>query len=195
MHFTGQASYVLHKLKVRGIGHLIRRAFQKETGVPLFNFTIHSPNIKYGIEYKPSPAGAVKTAIESLQLEYSDYTFIDIGCGKGAVLKVASFYPFHKIVGVEFAKELANAAMRECPFAEVAWMDAADFSYPEGSLLIYMYNPFEPPLMEQVMKRIAEAAAARNIYIIYLQPVCLSIVEHYCKALTPIQSCMTFKVL
>ena len=39
-----------------------------------------------------------------------DFTFIDLGSGKGRVLLMASDYPFKKIIGVEFMPELHRAA-------------------------------------------------------------------------------------
>ena len=41
-----------------------------------------------------------------------DFTFIDLGCGKGRVLLMASDYPFKKIIGVEFMPELHRAAQK-----------------------------------------------------------------------------------
>jgi len=39
-----------------------------------------------------------------------DFTFIDLGSGKGRVLLMASDYPFKRIIGVEFMPELHRAA-------------------------------------------------------------------------------------
>src|SRR4051794_20497061 len=42
----------------------------------------------------------------------SDYTFIDLGCGKGRPLMLASETPFARILGVELNPDLAAAAQR-----------------------------------------------------------------------------------
>jgi SAM-dependent methyltransferase len=43
-------------------------------------------------------------------LVVGNYTFIDLGCGKGRVLLMASDYSFHAIVGVELNAKLAAVA-------------------------------------------------------------------------------------
>jgi tRNA G46 methylase TrmB len=39
---------------------------------------------------------------------YSQYTFIDVGSGKGRVLFVAAEYPFRKVIGVEFQMPIGH---------------------------------------------------------------------------------------
>ncbi len=46
------------------------------------------------------------------QTMLQDFTFIDLGSGKGRVLLMASEYPFQKIIGVEFMPELHRAAQK-----------------------------------------------------------------------------------
>jgi predicted RNA methylase len=149
------------------------------------------------VQYKASPASVCTKAIADLNIAYEQYTFIDLGAGKGRALLVASAFPFKKLVGVEFARELANIArmnLRSCDRAEVICNDASLYEYPTGNLVVYMYNPFECALMERVMKRLYEAAESRVVYLIYLQPVCIDIVERFASAITPRGWIMTFKV-
>ena len=97
-------------------------------------------------------------------------TFIDIGCGKGITLLLAARYPFEKIIGVEFCREFAETAKRNIARYrgsrrsnrfEVLCMDAVDYEFPDGPLLIYFFNPFRKPVLERVLENIA-AAARRN---------------------------------
>src|SRR6476646_1262783 len=57
---------------------------------------------------------AIALSIQQSALSQSvgDFTFIDLGCGKGRVLLMASDYPFQKIVGVEFMPDLVGAAQK-----------------------------------------------------------------------------------
>ncbi len=81
-----------------------------------------------------------------------DFTFIDLGCGKGRVLLMASDYPFKRIIGVEFMPDLARAAQKniagysndrqQCRQIEAVCMDARDFQFPSGPLVVYLFNPF-----------------------------------------------------
>ena len=44
--------------------------------------------------------------LRALDIDYSDFVFVDYGSGKGRTLLVAAEFPFKKIVGVEIAQEL-----------------------------------------------------------------------------------------
>jgi SAM-dependent methyltransferase len=48
--------------------------------------------------------------MQAISVDFSQFTFVDLGCGKGRVLLMASDYPFQRIVGVEFMPELHRAA-------------------------------------------------------------------------------------
>jgi 16S rRNA G966 N2-methylase RsmD len=90
-------------------------------------------------------------------------TFIDIGCGKGLTLLVASCYPVKSIIGVEFTKRLQEIAHQNikqyrgpkcCLDLNVLCMDATDFQFPAGPLVIYFFNPFHRSIMEKVLKNL-----------------------------------------
>lgn len=200
MPSLSSAAYLVHKARKIGICGILmkiaKRSKVDEDMIPLYKFTINSPNMKYGVQYGSSPDETVQQAIEGIpgNIDYQDFTFIDLGCGKGSVLAVAHRYPFGRIIGVEFAKELAAEAMRECPYADINLLDVENYEYPDGNLCIYMYNPFEAPVMEKVMAKIAEAAKTRIVYLIYLRPVCKDVVLKYGRPMTPEGWCMTFRI-
>jgi len=50
--------------------------------------------------------------MQALPVDFSQFTFVDLGCGKGRVLLMASDYPFQGIIGVEFMPELVSAAQK-----------------------------------------------------------------------------------
>ncbi|HTW31931.1 MAG TPA: hypothetical protein VMD76_09645, partial [Candidatus Sulfotelmatobacter sp.] len=64
---------------------------------------VDSPNWTYGSGYWPASVEIVREAIADVAIRHEDFTFIDLGSGKGRVLLVASDYPFARIMGVEFA--------------------------------------------------------------------------------------------
>lgn len=111
------------------------------------------------------------------------YALLDIGCGKGRPLIVASERPFRRIIGVEIAPEMAAAARRnaeairsrfpERTAIEVVEADAATFEFPEGPLALFMYQPFEMPVMRVVVRRFAEALARapQPAVVLYVNPV------------------------
>lgn len=107
-------------------------------------------------------------------------TFVDLGCGMGRALLLASELPFRKVVGIEFKSELAHGARQNaaawiaagrarCPI-EVVEQDALDFAFPDEPLLIFLYNPFGEELLRGVLDRLASARSA-GVDVLYLYPV------------------------
>lgn len=110
-------------------------------------------------------------------------TFVDLGCGKGRAMVLASEFPFRHIVGVEISSYLVAQARHNIglveakypqrPRMEVAHGDAMLFPYPEGDLVVFLFHPFHRELVSALLIRLQEAAqlADREIFIIYENPV------------------------
>jgi SAM-dependent methyltransferase len=108
-----------------------------------------------------------------------DFTFIDLGSGKGRVLLMASDYPFQKIIGVELMPELYRAAQKniagystdrqQCRQIETVCMDARDFQFPDGPLVVYLFNPFSESTFAQVLENLRRSVEAvpRTAYVAY----------------------------
>ncbi|MEB3980324.1 class I SAM-dependent methyltransferase [Mycobacterium sp. 663a-19] len=114
----------------------------------------------------------------------SGTTFVDLGCGKGRALVVASEFPFGSIVGVEISPELAEVASENAlvvrrnhpqrtPISVVEG-DVLDYALPPGNLVIFLFNPFEKVLITQLLNKIEAALQERDssIYVVYINPVC-----------------------
>ncbi len=127
-------------------------------------------------------------AIEALEIQAERFTFVDLGSGKGRALLVASRFPFRKIVGVEFIPELSAAAAqniaefaapwRACKDIETVNGDATEYAYPKGPLVIYLYNPFLPPVLKRCLKHIARSLEnePREVYLMYVNPAFMKLV-------------------
>jgi len=112
------------------------------------------------------------------------YTFVDVGAGKGRALLLASELPFRKVIGVELNEELARIAQRNVtqwnrivrPRAKIRVMhqDASKFRWPRTPLLVYLNNPFDCMLVEQLAEKLEVAAESRPglVDIIYVNPGC-----------------------
>jgi SAM-dependent methyltransferase len=130
----------------------------------------------------PSVFHAVMGAMaDRLQIDYRRFTFVDLGSGKGRALMLASDYPFREVVGIELSPELdrvarANiahyTAARTNPPIRALQGDAAEFDWPDGPLLIYLWNAFTRPVMEQVFENLQASLAKlpREVYLIYMHP-------------------------
>jgi SAM-dependent methyltransferase len=116
---------------------------------------------------------------QALPVDFSQFTFIDLGCGKGRVLLMASDYPFKRIIGVEFMPELHRAAEKNiagyssdrqrCRRIEAVCVDARDFQFPAGPLVVYLFNPFSEPTFARVMENLQRSVeqSPRPVYIAY----------------------------
>jgi predicted RNA methylase len=108
-----------------------------------------------------------------------DFTFIDLGCGKGRVLLMASDYSFQRIIGVEFIPELHRAAQKNiagyssdrqrCRRIEAVCVDARDLQFPPGPLVVYLFNPFSEATFARVLEYLRESdeKMPRPVYIAY----------------------------
>jgi SAM-dependent methyltransferase len=132
--------------------------------------------------YGGSQPGVIRSVLAKLP-PLETFAFIDLGCGKGRPLLVASEFPFRDIVGVELSPVLAeiaraNAAILKRQFPErtpvrIEAGDACAYSLPPGDIVLFLYNPFGEELMWKVASRVEEALEAehRSLYIIYFNPV------------------------
>ena len=127
-------------------------------------------------------------------LNLSQYSFIDLGCGKGRTLIVAAQLPFKEVIGVElsplhcevaetnikrYLSDVSNPAL--CRNVRVSCVNAADFEFPDTNLLIYMYRPFLGPIFKNVadnMRRF-QAETGRRVLIAYSCPVEELMLEAY----------------
>ena len=132
--------------------------------------------------YLGSQPGVIRAALREIPaLEKA--TFIDMGCGKGRPLVVASEFPFRDLVGVEYSAplvEIARANARivasnhpDRPAIRVEQGDAGQWDFPEGDFVLFLYNPFGAELMGRVVARIEAALrqSPRAAYIVYYNPV------------------------
>lgn len=109
-------------------------------------------------------------------------SFVDIGCGKGRALIIASEYPFARIVGVELNPDVAAVARanvrrvaRAFPdrtAVEVRVGDASVPDLPDGDTIIFMYHPFGELLVRRLCDHLAGVAERGNsLAVIYENPV------------------------
>jgi hypothetical protein len=108
-----------------------------------------------------------------------DFTFIDLGAGKGRALLMAADYPFRKILGVEFMPEWHHAAQaniaryaserQQCRQIDVLCADARDFEFPAVPLVVYLFNPFSEPTFATVLENLRRSVehSPRPVYVAY----------------------------
>lgn len=158
--------------------------------VYLSELRITSNNLEHGIPYIATNPKEARRVLESLPIvDFSKYVFIDFGSGKGRMLFVAAEYPFHKIVGIEFATELDAIAKRnisnyrnpnqKCFEIESVNVDAADHPFPLGDTVVFFCNPFRKPVMEPLLARLDSSLQEqpRDVIIAYVNPRLGTLIE------------------
>ena len=136
--------------------------FDKEFGVETAKLVWltnpFSKNYGHGCRYEASNALDVRWTIETSGIDTSQFTFIDVGCGKGRPLIIASTYSFPKLIGIEYSSKLckqAAANLHKCKVLQdrfkIACEDATTFNFPDGDLFVFFYNPFGPPIIRKVL--------------------------------------------
>jgi SAM-dependent methyltransferase len=145
---------------------------------------------KQGLMYLPARAANVRLALRNLPItEHQNYTFIDLGSGKGRMLFLAAEYPFRRVEGVEFAAELHAEAQnnisryrnrkKRCLKIKSLNLDATDYVFPEGNLVIGLFNPFGPEVMRRVLQRVPESvlASPRDVILMMLFPELAPVID------------------
>jgi len=135
--------------------------------------------------YETATAPAIVAAIESVPLGLSEYTFIDLGCGKGKPLLIAAGYPFRRVIGVDVSESCLAITQRNidrCGLTqrvELVVADATEYEFPDGPLLIYLYNPFPSPVVEAVIAKLVKRlqTVPQRMAIVYMHPRFVDVIE------------------
>jgi SAM-dependent methyltransferase len=120
--------------------------------------------------------------LELLPRSASRYTFVDIGCGKGRVVLMASEIPFRAVVGVEASAELVRISRqnlivfprerRRCGNVRVEESDVSAYELPAGPLVLFLFNPFDARVMAKFLVRVRRSLerGPRDLWMLYLNP-------------------------
>jgi hypothetical protein len=163
----------------------------------------HSP-------YQATDPSAFREMMAALSIDFREFTFIDIGSGKGRTLLMASDYPFQKIVGVELIAGLHRAAAENIaayqartPSArgmaiESVCMDARELVFPETPLVVYLFNPLPEVRLRQVIRHLQESwrKTPRPVWIVYHNPALESALaeSQWLQRVSRTEQCSLYKV-
>ena len=138
--------------------------------------------------YQPIEPPLFQEMLEALGIDYSQFTFIDIGSGKGRPLLMASEYSFRKIVGIELLPELNRIAQenickfpderKRCKQIEAVVGDATQFAFPQGPLVVFMFHPLAEAAFEKVITNLLASLHLnpRPAWLVYANPLFESMV-------------------
>ncbi len=133
--------------------------------------------------YQPTDPALFNEMMSGLKISFREFTFIDMGSGKGRVLLMAADYPFHRIVGVELFPALHRVAQenlkayhsdsQRCFTLETVCGDAREFVFPPEPILLYLFNPLPERALIDVITNLDHSLgqSPRVVYVLYHNPL------------------------
>ena len=140
-------------------------------------------------EYQPIEPELFREIMASLEIEFSQFTFLDIGSGKGRALLLAAEYPFRRVTGIELLPELNSVAeenirkfsrqQRVCREVQALCGDATKFILPAEPLLIFLFHPLPDAGLKKLVGNLEASMRElpRTVYVIYVNPIFEQIVR------------------
>ena len=166
---------------LRGLlDHSLERGFRTATAgvVDRKELGRDGPNAEFGENYEPTPRAAFTLLMKDLPAAVRGGSFVDFGSGKGRAVILAASYGFRRVIGVEYVRELHEAAVRNIDAAGLqaraasVHADAATFPIPDGPSVLYFFNPFHEPVVWAVAENVRRSYERdpRPMAVIYFYP-------------------------
>jgi SAM-dependent methyltransferase len=119
----------------------------------------------------------------SSRLDFREFTFIDIGSGKGRALLLAAEYPFRRILGIELLPGLHRVAQenikkyesdsQQCFAIDCLLGDACEFAFPPEPTVLYLFNPLPESGLVKMVSNLEHSLRehARPVFVLYHNPL------------------------
>jgi predicted RNA methylase len=172
-----------------------RHPFDRQYGIETSGFIearALAPDAESGkamMGYGGSQPGIVRRVLATLP-DKSASTFVDLGCGKGRVLVVASELNFKTIIGVDLSKSVLDKARENAAVVherypgrtpiKLVQRNALKFM-PEGAKIVfYLYHPFGREGVEQFVAGLEEKIdnESAQVFVVYCNPVWSGVLDH-----------------
>jgi SAM-dependent methyltransferase len=132
-----------------------------------------------GKPYGATPPLVARHLIELVAARAGEFTFIDVGSGKGRVLMIAAEYPFRRVIGLEHSRLLNDIAAENlhrfrsahpqaAPITLVTG-DAAQLTLPNEPLVLFLFNSLGAEAVTEFAAAVKSSylQAPRKIVVIY----------------------------
>ena len=130
--------------------------------------------------YAPTYYSVIKEAFNFIKKK-NELILIDVGCGKGKVLLVASDFEFKKIIGIDLSKKLINICRKNInnyknlkekkKLIKLEQINALKYKITNENIF-YFFDPFPEKILNKFLKKILLSFKKnkRIIYIIFANP-------------------------
>jgi SAM-dependent methyltransferase len=159
--------------------------------VPARDLITGHPNDEHVTAYYAVAPSILRSLVEQWKEAASthhitDYTFLDMGAGKGRATLLASEFPFREVIGVELNPAMAaiatanarrwrdahesDSTAKAISPVRIVETDALEFTLPATPTVLFLFHPFEDPVLKQVLRRIESAFMGRagDLDILYV---------------------------
>lgn len=189
MKFIKYFFYLAFNWNIRIAWHIIRKEIKGEkyygidtTGADeLQSLEEKRIDISHATIYMPASYDILEFFFDKINLSSVNH-FLDIGCGKGRAMCVATRLGAKKISGIELSKDLYLSAKENLEKTKLTTPnlqyklynnDAFYFEIERDVDCIFMFNPFDETVMAAVFANIKASLrkSPRKITIIYINPV------------------------
>jgi SAM-dependent methyltransferase len=121
--------------------------------------------------------------LSNAKFDFSEFTFIDIGSGKGRALLMAADYPFRRILGIELLPELHRVAKKNiakyksgsqhCFAIDCVLGDAGAFAFPPEPTVLYLFNPLPGSGLTRMISNLQHSLREhpRPMFVLYHNPL------------------------
>ena len=141
------------------------------------------------IRYVPIPEKVLASVLEEAArvAPPEEFAFVDLGCGKGRGLVMATWHPFRNVLGVELSPRHAELAARNlatfldrprratvrCRDATAICGNALTFDPPDANLFVFMYRPFKGQVFRGVLDHLHgfHQRTGHRVVIAYVCPI------------------------
>jgi SAM-dependent methyltransferase len=138
--------------------------------------------------YQPIPPEQFREIISALSshiapdTNFSQFTFIDVGAGKGRALLLASEFGFRRIIGVELLPELVEVARKNVreferrgarSKIELVCGDATNFVCPAEPAVVFLFNPLPKSSLRTFLENLERSLheSPHPVYVVYANPI------------------------
>ena len=136
------------------------------------------------VRYGATPRFVVPRVLRKLKVGRDD-VFLDLGSGKGRVVRQAAMFRFKRVIGVEIAEELNRVSRHNieqsrdrlaCQDVELVTMDVVDYEIPDDVTIAYLFHPFTGGIFGRVIDNLVASLDRnpRELRIVYVVPTMAS---------------------
>ena len=143
--------------------------------------TLDENQTEHATIYMPAIYPVLELVFQQINVAHISH-LLDIGSGKGRAICVAAAKGCKKVSGIDISKSLCMDALQNLSIiqqqhpsilAKVILKDALLYEIPEDIDCIFLFNPFDAYLMEEVVKNIKKSLSLhpRKLTVIYANPL------------------------